>query len=109
MRALLPLAALLLAGFAPEADRLALVGQWTDDGDCSRVTELRADGSFVAPNGGVGVWRFEAGRLTIAGSGGSFSWQAEVDGDVMILIGADGSAIRSYRCPAAAQAAVRYS
>ena len=88
-----------------EIDRLALVGLWTDDGDCGRVTELRGDGVFVAPNGAVGAWTFDGATLTLAGPGGTVSWSVQFETpDRMILTSSDGSESRSSRCPSPTEA-----
>lgn len=90
---------------APEIDRLALVGLWTDDGDCGRVTELRGDGVFVAPNGAIGAWTFDGATLTLAGPGGTVSWSVQFETpDRMILTSSDGSESRSSRCPSPIEA-----
>ena len=90
---------------APQLDRLALVGLWTDDGNCARVTELRGDGVFVAPNGAVGAWLFDGTTLTLAGPGGTVSWSVRFETpDRMLLIGSDGSESRSSRCPSPSEA-----
>jgi hypothetical protein len=90
---------------APHLDRLALVGLWTDDGDCGRVTELRGDGVFIAPNGAVGAWTFDGTTLTLAGPGGTVSWSVEFETpDRVILTNSDGSESRSSRCPSRAEA-----
>ena len=90
---------------APAIDRLALVGHWTDDGDCGRVTELRGDGVFVAPNGAVGAWAFDGATLTLSGPGGTVSWSVEFETpDRMVLTSSDGSESRSSRCPSPGEA-----
>jgi hypothetical protein len=90
---------------SPEIDRLALVGLWTDDGDCGRVTELRGDGVFVAPNGAVGAWMFDGTRLTLAGPGGTVSWRVRFESpDRLLLTGSDGSESSSSRCPSPTEA-----
>ena len=98
-------AAAAAAPSAPEIDRLALVGLWTDDGNCGRVTQLRGDGVFVAPNGAVGAWAFDGATLTLSGPGGAVSWSVEFETpDRMVLTSPDGSESRSSRCPSPTEA-----
>lgn len=87
-------------------DPSAFVGRWTDNGDCGEVTELQADGIFIAPNGAIGNWAVEGDILKIWGPGGTISWTVEFDGpDTIVLTSSDGSVSRSTRCPD--QAALR--
>ena len=107
---LIPALAVLTALVAPAAatetiDPLALVGQWSDDGDCGNVTELRADGTFVAPNGGRGAWELRGTTLVLAGARGSVNWTVTLeDADTRTRTGEHGGRTRSYRCPALAPA-----
>lgn len=77
-----------------------LVGFWTDDGDCTNVIELHADGTFTTAEGGRGTWEIDGGRLTMSGPGGSITVTALLDDpDTVTLVHTDGSTARSTRCP----------
>ena len=79
--------------------RTALVGRWTDTGDCNVVTLLGEDGIFIAPNGRRGNWEVQGSQLTLSGPGGSVSWSVFLDDpNTMTLTSADGSRSRSTRC-----------
>ena len=77
----------------------ALVGRWTDNGDCSQITVLRQDGVFIAPNGHQGNWGMLGSQLTLWGTGGAFSWETSLEnGNVLVLTEANGATARSTRC-----------
>ena len=58
-------AAVDAAGGSATLDRAYMVGRWTDDGDCTAVTEFRADGSFLYPWGDTGQWTLSGDQLTL--------------------------------------------
>jgi hypothetical protein len=79
--------------------RMALVGRWTDVGDCSNVTLLGEDGVFIAPNGNRGNWALQGSQLTLSGPGGSVSWAVFLqDPNTLVLTSPDGSRSQSTRC-----------
>lgn len=79
--------------------RPALFGDWADDQSCKQVTTLRPDGTFVAANGGEGEWTLAGDVLTLAVPDGNVVFRIRsLEGDVVMLAGADGSIGRSYRC-----------
>ena len=85
----------------PAADgtaRAPYVGRWTDTDDCSNVTVLDADGSFIAPNGAIGNWDVRGSTLTLWGPGGSISWQVSLNDNRITLTSPDGSQSQSTRC-----------
>jgi len=76
-----------------------LVGSWGDDGDCSNPTEIFADGTFRAPNGGQGNWRLEGNTLVATGPGGAATMQiTSVSATELVGIDAQGAPGRSVRC-----------
>ena len=79
--------------------RAALIGRWTDTGDCGNVTLLGEDGIFVAADGARGNWELAGDRLTLSGPGGSISWSVYLeDPNTLTLTSADGSQAQSTRC-----------
>ena len=78
-------------------DRAFLVGRWTDDGDCSAVTEFRADGTFLFPWGDTGQWTLAGDQLTLAGNSSSFTVRV-IDHNTIERTGAGGSPHRATRC-----------
>jgi hypothetical protein len=78
-------------------DRSYLVGRWTDDGDCTAVTEFRADGSFLYPWGDTGQWTLSGDRLTLAGSPSPFTIRV-IDPNTLERTAAGGTPHRVTRC-----------
>lgn len=79
--------------------RAALVGRWTDTGDCSVVTLLGEDGIFIAPNGGRGNWSLNGNVFTLSGPGGSASWTIQLaDPNTLVLTDQQGGTSTSTRC-----------
>jgi len=74
-----------------------LVGRWTDDGDCTAVTEFRADGSFLYPWGDTGHWTLAGDQLTLEGNTGAFTIRV-IDANTIERTSAGGSAHRATRC-----------
>jgi hypothetical protein len=85
------------AGDSTTLDRAYLVGRWTDDGDCSAVTEFRADGSFLYPWGDTGQWTLAGDQLTLAGNTGAFTIRV-IDANTLERTSAGGTPHRSTRC-----------
>ena len=76
-----------------------LVGRWTDDGDCKRDVEFRADGSFRSHNGGEGRWALAGDLLTLTGAAGSFRLRLQsVSPEAMVTVNDQGTIGRSTRC-----------
>ena len=93
-----PVAAEAPAGTVP-LDRAYLVGNWTDDNDCSNAIRFTAEGRFIAANGGVGEWALEGDRLTMSGNGTITVRLVPIDRDTLQVVNPDGSLGRSTRCP----------
>ncbi len=69
--------------------RAYLIGNWTDNDDCGEVTDLRSDGSFRAPNGGVGKWQLDGNQLTLSSTGNTgltFTVQAESKDKIFVFM-----------------------
>ena len=109
MRFIFALVALILAAATPASAAQdewprppsyhEMVGFWTDDGDCSNVIELHADGTFTTADRARGDWDLEGDRLTISGPGGSITAMAYLDDlDTITLVHTDGSTAQSTRC-----------
>jgi hypothetical protein len=80
-------------------DRTFLIGRWSDTGDCrGDVITFNQDGSFLAANGGGGLWNLDGDRLTMTGRATATVRVAPIDQDTMTVINADGSLGRSTRC-----------
>lgn len=76
-----------------------LVGNWTDNGDCSQVTEIYSDGSFRAISGEEGNWRLDGDVLTFSAGSNSASIRLQsADGQNVTAIDANGQISRSTRC-----------
>lgn len=76
-----------------------LVGRWADAGDCANATEFTADGRFLAPDGGGGVWTLEGDQLTLSGPGGTATIRVTaLDRNSMTGVGPDGTVGTSQRC-----------
>ncbi|MDP8994498.1 MAG: hypothetical protein M3N07_05885 [Pseudomonadota bacterium] len=87
------------AAFTGEVTREFLVGEWTDNNDCSQTIEFRRDGSFVAPGGaGEGLWALDGDRLTFQGERTISARVQAPDENTITLIHEDGSLGRSTRC-----------
>lgn len=79
--------------------RMALVGRWTDNGDCSVVTLLGEDGVFIAPNGARGNWAINGEVLSLSGPGGQASWTVFLqDPNTLVLTDPQGGQSTSTRC-----------
>ena len=85
------------AGGGATLDRTFLVGRWTDDGDCSAVTEFRGDGSFLFPWGDTGQWTLNGDQLTLSGNSSPFRVRV-IDRNTIERTGAGGSPHRATRC-----------
>lgn len=85
------------AGDGTTLDRAYMVGRWTDDGDCSAVTEFRADGSFLFPWGDTGQWTLAGDQLTLSGNTSPFRIRV-IDRNTIERTGAGGSPHRATRC-----------
>ena len=85
------------AGGSTTLDRAYLVGRWTDDGDCSAVTEFRADGSFLYPWGDTGQWTLNGDQLTLAGNTSPFTIRV-IDANTLERRSTGGSPHRATRC-----------
>jgi hypothetical protein len=92
-----PEAAAAPAGGGETLDRAYLVGRWTDDGDCSAVTEFRADGTFLFPWGDTGQWNLAGDQLTLSGNTSPFRIRV-IDRNTIERTGAGGSSHRATRC-----------
>jgi hypothetical protein len=80
-------------------DPAVLIGSWGDNGDCSNPTEIFADGTFRAPNGGEGNWRLEGNTLIATGPGGAATMQiTSVTATELLGTDAQGAPGRSIRC-----------
>ena len=87
------------AGGGGPINAALLVGAWGDDGDCSSPTEIFADGTFRAPNGGEGNWRLEGNTLIATGPGGAATMQlTSVTATELVGTDAQGQPGRSIRC-----------
>jgi hypothetical protein len=80
-------------------DRAFLVGRWTDNGDCADATTFNRDASFLASNGGAGLWHLQDGRLTMTGTRTLRLGVTAVDRNTVTVVNEDGSPGRSTRCP----------
>lgn len=80
-------------------DHAFLVGRWTDNGDCADATTFNRDGSFLASNGGAGLWHLQGGRLTMTGTRTLLLGVTAVDRNTVTVVNEDGSPGRSTRCP----------
>jgi len=78
-------------------DRAFLVGRWTDDGDCSAVTEFRADGNFLFPWGDTGQWTLSGDQLTLSGNTSAFTIRV-IDRNTLERTAAGGTPHRATRC-----------
>jgi hypothetical protein len=85
------------AGGSATLDRAYLVGRWTDDGDCTAVTEFRADGTFLYPWGDTGQWTLAGDQLTLAGNSSPFTIRV-IDRNTLERTSAGGTPHRSTRC-----------
>ena len=85
------------AGGGATLDRAFMVGRWTDDGDCSAVTEFRGDGSFLFPWGDTGQWTLNGDQLTLSGNSSPFRVRV-IDRNTIERTGAGGSPHRATRC-----------
>lgn len=85
------------AGGSATLDHAYMVGRWTDDGDCTAVTEFRADGSFLYPWGDTGQWTLAGDQLTLAGNPSPFTVRA-IDRNTLERTGAGGTPHRATRC-----------
>lgn len=94
-----PQAAPANAGGASGPGRMAFAGRWTDTGDCSVVTILGEDGSFIAADGGRGTWDVQGSQLIFTGPGGSRALDVYLaDPNTIVVTNPDGSIGRSTRC-----------
>jgi hypothetical protein len=82
-------------GGAP--DNAYMIGRWTDDGDCSAVTEFRADGTFLFPWGDTGQWSLAGDQLTLTGNTSPFTIRV-IDANTLERTAAGGSPRRVTRC-----------
>jgi hypothetical protein len=78
-------------------DSAFIVGRWTDNGDCSAVTEFRSDGSFLFPWGDTGQWTLAGDQLTLSGNPSPYRVRV-IDRDTIERTGAGGSPHRATRC-----------
>ena len=85
------------AGGGTTLDRAYMVGRWTDDGDCSAVTEFRGDGSFLFPWGDTGQWSLAGDQLTLSGNTSPFRIRV-IDRNTIERTAAGGSPHRATRC-----------
>jgi len=83
---------------AATLDRNYIVGNWTDNGDCSVAVEFGQDGRFVANNGAEGLWNLAGDRLTMTGSSTLTLQIVPIDQNTMNVVNPDGSLGRSTRC-----------
>lgn len=86
-------------GTGATIDPQNLVGNWTDTGDCSQVTEIYSDGTFRAANGNTGDWRLDGDVMTFsAGSSSAALRLQSADGESIISLDSNGQLARSTRC-----------
>ena len=84
---------------APVDERAEFAGRWTETGDCSNVTALNADGTFVVPDGGQGNWDVEGSQLTLTGPNGSATAAIYLnDANTMLVTTNDGNTTTLTRC-----------
>jgi len=77
----------------PTLDTNFLIGRWTDDGNCSNALEFTSNGTFIAADGGSGVWYVQGNQLTLSGPGGTQALQVNViDQNTVSVTMPDGSA-----------------
>jgi hypothetical protein len=81
-------------------DRTYLLGRWADFGDdCSRATEVTADGRFLTPAGDEALWNLEGSEMTMSGNAQTITMRiVPVDQDTITVVNQDGSLGRSTRC-----------
>ena len=84
-------------GSGTTLDQAFLVGRWTDDGDCSAVTEFRADGTFLFPWGDTGQWSLAGDQLTLTGNTSPFTVRV-IDHNTIERSAGSGSPHRATRC-----------
>ncbi len=91
-------AAAVGSGAAPQksADiRSWLVGRWADNGDCSFVTQLFQNGTYVQPNGSTGAWAVSGRSLII----GTLVLKIEEAHAKSLVLSSNGKKGTSTRCP----------
>lgn len=75
-----------------------LVGRWGDNGDCTKLITINADGTFES-NGQPGRWTLEGDRLMLSGANGDFGLRvAMANADTLMIGQPDGSFGMSQRC-----------
>ena len=77
--------------------REALIGRWTDEGDCAAVIDFAPNGSFTVPNGS-GTWTLVGERLTFISQTTAGARVRAVGNDRILLIHDDGRIGQSLRC-----------
>ena len=76
-----------------------LVGRWSDTGDCKDAVDLRADGTFLAQNGGNGRWRVDGNNLVFFDEDQVVELQIEaIEPDRIVTTSAEGQTGPSIRC-----------
>ena len=80
-------------------DRAYLLGRWADYGDdCSKASELTADGRYLPPSGGEALWNLDGDRLTITGDRTVQMRIVPIDQNTITVVNEDESLGRSIRC-----------
>lgn len=74
-----------------------MVGKWGDEGDCSAVTEFRADGTFLYPWGDTGNWTLNGDQLTLEGNTSPHRIRV-IDQNTIERTTGSGSTTRVTRC-----------
>jgi hypothetical protein len=75
--------------------RSLLVGKWTDNGDCSRVTEILPGGWLISPDGSRGLWYLDGTQLMV----GATNYRVHtLTSSVLELEAVDGRRGTSARC-----------
>ena len=75
------------------------VGNWTDNGDCKQVMELRPDGTFLASSGLTGTWRVGEGELHFNANGELTTLRIDsVEPNRIVTTNAEGNTGPSTRC-----------
>jgi hypothetical protein len=85
--------------FTGEVTRAYIVGRWTDNNDCSNVTEFTSDGRFITADGGEGIWSLNGDQLIFQGAQGRAALRVEAaDANTLVSTAENGDIGRTTRC-----------